>query len=940
MTALRQSALLIAFLFIAPLVVMEAVVPGLHDTDVSADPVAPVTESRDSRNNVLRNWSVVLSFEYDTTKNDVYDMMGALAKGSQVLYDSTDGQFRFGHADIWTHGKNFNDVNTQIQVHDTGINYRANAVRGGVDISGTTVNLGRTDFGMLWNNTLGGMTVAHEWAHYALYLPDQYDDVNMGGYIVSVPWQDGCLMGDNSNASDSEFCTIDNFNSTNPHAEAKSCWEQVKQHYGACNMPSTQASIIQDGPYYAANKEMTYTIHFPDLYINPSDITMTPSSPIPREGDVVTLTARVHNKDQILAGDVVDVVFYDGPVADGKIIATKSISLSGGESDTASTDWIAPGGYHNITVEVDANNKVLEWEDYSNNTAVAPFHILAKPTIASNMPLQLKKNLTADEDVPIVLNLHAYESDAESGHDALKWTVTDFDPAYITSITGQNSVEDILTFTPVQDKFGATQATLTLTDSDKMTSSKVLNLTWTSVNDAPLVGAILIDSDYVYRTESIIISYNGSDAEDQASSLTPDLELKLSSDSSWALLPPTYNGGFWSATYSPAKDAKVGYYDLRAKLTDVDMISGNFFYLNHTLQVLNSPPTVTNIVLAANIAYRGRPLNITVEGSDAETDGDDLKVDLEYMPYQADTWTHAASYNYKTGRYNNGKWTLSLVVPATTKPGNCDVRIRLNDTDGPGAWSYLNKSITVKNAPPIVISFTADENVIYRTRTVNLTVEGQDYETSKDQLVLTLEYSVEGGTWTPLPSNQAKTTFDDVAKDWKIVYTPTKDSPDGTYQLRAMLRDSENGIGEPILLSGNLEVKNNPPVALFSAKTSVTQGDVVQFEAKTSSDIEDASTYLKFEWDFKDGSKATKSHASHSFSKPGKYDVTLKVTDRDGGISTTKTSIYVGERSAIGPGGGLGLALLAGIIIAVVVVVLVVLLLVMKKKGKGPFAKK
>lgn len=940
MAAARLSALMIAFLFIAPMVVMEAVVPGLQGSTVKAETTPPVMDSRASRNTVVRNWSIVLAFEYDTSKNDVFDIMGALSKASQVLYDSTEGQFRYKHAEIWTHGKNFNDPNTQIQVHDTNIQYRANAVRGGIDISGGTVNLGRTDFGMLWNTTLGGMTIAHEWSHYGLYLPDQYVDTIQGGYTVSVPWQDGCLMGDNSNVSDSEYCTVDNFNKTNPNAESKSCWEQIKQHYSACNMPLTQASIVQNGPYYSPNNEMTFTVHFPDLYVLPSDITMSPMSPNPREGDTVTLSAKIHNKDQILVGDVVDVTFYDGPVIDGKVIATKSVSLSGSENDVVTTDWVAPGGYHNVTVEVDPNNKVLEWEDYSNNTASQSFHILAKPTIASGLANLLKKNLTVEEDHPIILNLHTYESDVESGHDALKWTVTDYNPANISQITGQNSAEDILAFTPVKDNFGMTPVTLTLTDGDKMTSSKILNLTWTPVNDAPIIGTILLPQDYVHRTESVQISFNGSDAEDPVTSLTPEFGMKLSTDSSWTVLPTTFNSGFWTATISPAKTAKLGYYDLRAKLTDLALQSGDYYYINGTFQVLNSPPTITDISLADNIAYRGKPLNMTVEGSDAETDGADLKVDLDYMPYQADTWTHAGSFNHQTGQYNNGKWTLSLVLPATTKLGNCDLRLRLNDTDGPGDWTYLNKSVMVKNSPPIVISFTADEAVVFRTRTVNLTVEGQDYETSKDKLTLTLEYSLEGGDWSALPMSQAKITFDDIAKDWKIVYTPSKDVVKGTYQIRATLRDTENGLGTPTFLTGNLEVKNTPPVAMFTAKTQVTAGDVDSFDAKGTSDIEDSSTYLTYEWDFKDGSKATKSHASHSFSKAGKYDVTLKVTDRDGGISTTKTSIYVSERPGIGTGSGLGMAIIAAIIVAVVVVVLIVLLLVMKKKGKGPLAKK
>ena len=929
LTASKCGVLILALLLTVPSLMMLAPAPH-QKASVAAE---PPTYGRDSRDTLVKNWSIVVAIEYEPSINQVLDMEGALKRGSQYLYDVTDGQFRYAHADIWTHGKNFNDPNTQIQVLDSGVNYRANADRGGIAIQGGHVRLGKTFYGMLWNNAYGGMAIAHEWAHYGLYLPDEYVDVQQGQYLVSVPWCNNCLMSNNTDVvNDTEFCTIDNHNKTNTHAEAQSCWEQIKAHYPSTNMPATHAAIIQDGPYYAPGAEMTFTVHYPDLYINPSDISMTPSNP--KEGDTVTLTAKVHNKDSILYSKTVDVEFFDGPTVNGDVIATKTISLSGQEYDTVTTSWVATGGYRDIYVSVDPNNQILEWEDYSNNTANATFHVLAKPVIKAGL-----KDQTTDENKVISLNLKPFESDVESADKNLRWSVTDYDPSFISTIQGQNSLEDIINITPVPYKSGKTAITFTLTDGDGMYTSKAINLTWREVNFPPLLGEINLTSDRVYRTTPVQISFNGTDPEDQVPLLTPTLEVKPSSDSMWATLAPTFDGNVWKATFTPAAAAKTGYYDVKARLTDTGSLTGET-YLNHTLQVLDSPPLVTRLDPNGNVAYRGIALNLTVEGNDAEEDNEALKVEVQYLPTNGQVWVAGGTFNHNTGKYQNDKWTIPLIAAADATLGLCDVRVRLNDSVGPGQWKYINGTITIKDAPPVVTKFTSDSPIVYRTATVNLTIEGKDFETATDKLTLILEYTIgSSDDWQPLPPSQVKVTYDTQWKQWTATYTPKKEATVGTYHLRASLKDTDNVVGLPADLKDGLQVKDNPPKVKFTAKTSVKTGDVVTFDAKDTTDVEDNSIYLKYEWDFKDGGKGKDSRVSHAFNKAGLYEVTLTVTDKDGVTSTAKTTITVAQGSVIGGGSGLGMILIA-VVVVVIVIVLVVLMLLMKKKGMGPFKAK
>lgn len=77
---------------------------------------------------------------------------------------------------------------------------------------------------------------------------------------------------------------------------------------------------------------------------------------------------------------------------------------------------------------------------------------------------------------------------------------------------------------------------------------------------------------------------------------------------------------------------------------------------------------------------------------------------------------------------------------------------------------------------------------------------------------------------------------------------------------------------------------------------------LVQFTARASggdleSDPTGANSYLRIDWDFRDGSTGNGSLVYHSFETPGVYDVALSVRDKDGEGETQHLLITVREDS-------------------------------------------
>lgn len=83
---------------------------------------------------------------------------------------------------------------------------------------------------------------------------------------------------------------------------------------------------------------------------------------------------------------------------------------------------------------------------------------------------------------------------------------------------------------------------------------------------------------------------------------------------------------------------------------------------------------------------------------------------------------------------------------------------------------------------------------------------------------------------------------------------------------------------------------SNHPLASFSLMNNPSEEMTYIFDASQSFSTTDI---VKFEWSFGDGTTSDQMRVEHHYNMPGRYMVTLKITDRNGRISTTKQTVDI-----------------------------------------------
>ncbi len=238
--------------------------------------------------------------------------------------------------------------------------------------------------------------------------------------------------------------------------------------------------------------------------------------------------------------------------------------------------------------------------------------------------------------------------------------------------------------------------------------------------------------------------------------------------------------------------------------------------------------------------------------------------------------THEIRWEFGDGSNSTGS---NYTWHRYTDQGTYEVTLTVTDDDGGVGMDSLY--VTVINRPPYARLWWADsyyeEPVIDEGDTLNFYAQYYDSGWT-DDLTIELDY----GDGSPIEE------WEDTYYGWELMHHVYED--DGFYNITLTVTDEDGAVGTDTMM---VEVHNvAPTVELGGPYMTTTEGACNYFDA-TMIDPGADDTHT-IEWDFGDGTTASGSLALyHRYTENGVYNVTLNVTDDDGGFGSDTMIIAV-----------------------------------------------
>lgn len=329
------------------------------------------------------------------------------------------------------------------------------------------------------------------------------------------------------------------------------------------------------------------------------------------------------------------------------------------------------------------------------------------------------------------------------------------------------------------------------------------------------------------------------------------------------------NDTIWDTPYSSDPTTTFTWNDDYSGTVAVEVFDGT---LNATD---TSSVTVNNVEPVVNAGA-----NITIDK------GETFISSGSFTDPGSDTWT--ATVDYGDG---SGIQPLTLVAKTFdlnhvySDDGVYIVNVTVEDDDsGIGRDTVV---VTVINTIPVVY---AGENATINEADI-YTSSGSFTDTNSDTWTATVDYG-DGSGIQPLTLSEKTFNLSHAYID------------NGEYEVTVTVEDNDSGIGTDTVM---VTVLNVPPTVSVDIDIGTNcNGTIFVCEAVTF--IGDATDpglndTFTFEWDFGDGTNTTHTglgpggsatdFATHAFSNTGDYTVTLKVTDKDGGIGIGTIDVSV-----------------------------------------------
>ena len=394
------------------------------------------------------------------------------------------------------------------------------------------------------------------------------------------------------------------------------------------------------------------------------------------------------------------------------------------------------------------------------------------------------------------------------------------------------------------------------------------------------------DNQTLYQNDLRSIKLKAIDKDEPPDTLTYSMIRNETADSS--LTDTMLNSSSGELTWSPLND-DVGVHIVTFNVTD-GLGGYDSIVININVTNINDAPEINNTYAAivfGNDTIReirvkeDNPFPITIYVSNLFRDRDTNISDDEHLEYKY------ISYNKE----------IITVAEAVDENNNTEINISANNEDYFG-WENITITATDTENSTKIFEFRFNVTPVNDAPRI---VELDEINASENELVsFKLEYgdgkgyydvdNPEGDLNVTFSSNKGIWTLGEDNLTWFFTWTPDYfDS--GIYAITINITDGTDfSIRDLIVNISNKMVEPKPDIKI-RGKTS--PGEDIIFDGSKSVDLD--GDVKEYHWDFGDGKNITGPNAivEHRYDKPGKYIVTLKVTDYDEQVNETSIVIEV-----------------------------------------------
>ncbi|MBN2280934.1 MAG: PKD domain-containing protein [Candidatus Marinimicrobia bacterium] len=239
---------------------------------------------------------------------------------------------------------------------------------------------------------------------------------------------------------------------------------------------------------------------------------------------------------------------------------------------------------------------------------------------------------------------------------------------------------------------------------------------------------------------------------------------------------------------------------------------------------------------------------------------------------------------------NDGIWdtdwsTSKTIIKTFSINGNYTINLEVKDSDD--LTNTITNSIIINNTAP-----TAYFDVSPKTGTIETEFnfnanESFDLEDSKEKLKARWDWE-DDGDWNTVFSSELLETHKFTSIGKKIIRLEIKD-----------LGDSSS------FYTSEVQIINSPPTADFTINPSPGfSDDVFEFDASSSSDVEDPTVLLEVKWDLNNDSVwdtdySTTKITTYKYDTPGAKEIKLEVKDSEGETATLLKQLMVNNHNPI-----------------------------------------